>query len=145
MFSPPHLSTADSAPHMANPDISSSGSPATINATPSHVIEDPMAIFDLLSDPTKQLSDVETFVLSNPSCLMSINIGNGCTPLHEAARRGSSRLLRFFVDNGATLEARGNNGETAFLVACDVSCMLTFFWGRGWLGPGSGSSIYLLM
>lgn len=98
-----------------------STSPAKIKATSSHEVVDQMAIFDLLMDTRKSIPEIESFVLSNPSCLLSIHISNGCTPLHEAARRGSSRLLRFFVDNGATLEVRGHQGETPFLVACDVS------------------------
>lgn len=116
MFSPPHLA---SAPYMADSSISTS--PAKIATTRSHEVVDQMAIFDLLSDPRQTIPDIESFVLSNPTCLMSINIGNGCTPLHEAARRGNSRLVRSFIDNGAILEVRGHQGETPFLVACDVS------------------------
>lgn len=122
MFSPPHLKNSSSSPSTSTPQMAKmSASPAKIEATPTHEVVDPMAIFDVLSDPRKTIPDIESFVLSNPSCLGAISIGNGCTPLHEAARRGNSRLIQFFVDSGAVLEVRGNSGETPFLVACDVS------------------------
>ena len=77
-------------------------------------------IFDVMNDPRKQIADIEAFVSSDPSCLGGVD-GHGHTPLHEAARRGSSRLIRFFVRHGANLEVRGHLGETPFLLACDVS------------------------
>ncbi len=78
-------------------------------------------IFDILSDPRRGLSDVEEHVRSDVACLAAVNTLNGFTPLHEAARRGDSRLIRFFVNNGADVEIGGHNGETPILVACEVS------------------------
>lgn len=80
-----------------------------------------MLIFDILNDPRKKPSDIEAFVLSDPTCLRAQHIGDGSTPLHEAARRGSSSLLQCFVDSGAILEVRDHDGGTPFLMACDVS------------------------
>ena len=107
---------------MSSADELRAHSPAKLLATPTHSqLGDQMVIFDILRDPRKSVSDIESFVLADPTCLGAVNDENGCTPLHEAARRGNSQLIRCFVNNGATVEVRGHLGETPFLLACDVS------------------------
>lgn len=81
------------------------------------------AIFEVLSNPSKTVPEIETYVSANPSCLGGVDEHTGLTPLHEAARRGDSRLIRFFVNHGAVVEVRGHMGETPFLMACDVSVL----------------------
>lgn len=44
---------------------------------------------------------------------------NGDTPLHIAAYNGRKELCAFYLDHGAKLEAKNNNGFTPFLSACD--------------------------
>ena len=78
-------------------------------------------IFDVMNDPRKQIAEIESFVSADPSSLGAVN-EYGHTPLHEAARRGSSRLIRFFIRHGANLEVRDQQGGTPFLLACEVSC-----------------------
>lgn len=43
----------------------------------------------------------------------------GNTPLHIAAYNGRKDLCAFYLDHGAKLEAKNNNGFTPFLSACD--------------------------
>ena len=103
----------------------SASPPAMIHATSTQDLNQ-TAIFDVLSDPRKTVSEIETFVLASPSCLGAVNAQTGLTPLHEAARRGDSKLIRFFVNNGAVVEVRGHTGETPFLMACAVSTKTVF-------------------
>ena len=98
----------------------SASPPAMIHATSTQDMHQ-TAIFEILSDSRKSIADIESFVRANPSCLGAVNAQNGLTPLHEAARRGDSRLIRFFVNNGAVVEVKGHAGETPLLMACDVS------------------------
>lgn len=42
---------------------------------------------------------------------------NGWQPFHEAARLGSAEILRFFLEQGAELDAQTNGGETALDLA----------------------------
>ena len=44
---------------------------------------------------------------------------NGDTPLHIAAYNGRKDLCAFYLDHGAKLEAKNNDGFTPFLLACD--------------------------
>lgn len=44
---------------------------------------------------------------------------NGDTPLHIAAYNGRKDLCAFYLDHGAKLEAKNNDGFTPFLSACD--------------------------
>lgn len=97
-------------------------SPATLQTTPSQdIISNESMIFDVLSDPRKEISEIESFVQADPLCLGAISAQSGYTPLHEAARRGDSQLIRFFVENGAVVEVKGHLGETPFFMACNVS------------------------
>ena len=79
-----------------------------------------MAIHDAILQPQLNLATVEKVINANPSSLRAVNVVTGLTPLQAAARRSHSRLIRFLVSKGATLEDKGQNGETPFLMACQV-------------------------
>ena len=67
---------------------------------------------------------MEAILWEDPSCLNSANPQNGFTPLHAAARRAHSGLIKLLIKSGADLEAKWRGGETAFIMACKVSCSL---------------------
>lgn len=90
-----------------------------LQATPTHTDHQP-TIFDLLGDPRQTIKSIEAFVLACPSCVTSVSPHMGWTPLHDAARKADTKLIRFFLDQGAVLEAQGHVGETPLMVACEV-------------------------
>ena len=102
------------------PDNDDTSSPALIQATTSHVTSH-ACIFDVMNDLC-QSAALENLVQADPSSLGAVNVENGRTPLHTVASRGDSRLIRFFVENGAKVEVRDHMGETPFLLACQVCC-----------------------
>ena len=82
------------------------------------------SIHKAVCDPHLSLDTVEAILWEDPSCLNSANPQNGFTPLHAAARRAHSGLIKLLIKSGADLEAKWRGGETAFLMACKVSCSL---------------------
>ena len=82
------------------------------------------SIHKAVCDPHLSLDTVEAILWEDPSCLNSANPQNGFTPLHAAARRAHSGLIKLLIKSGADLEARWRGGETAFLMACKVNCSL---------------------
>ena len=89
-----------------------------------------MAIHDAILQPDISLGVVEKVVVANPECLRAVNVVTGLTPLQAAARRSHSRLIRLLVARGASLEDRAQNGETAFLIACQVCSHLHTYYCR---------------
>ena len=79
-----------------------------------------MAIHDAILQPDLNLAVVEKVIADSPDSLCAVNVVTGLTPLQAAARRCHSRLIRLLVSKGAPLEDRGENGETPFLIACQV-------------------------
>lgn len=98
----------------------SSAQPAMLEATPTDVGISIRTIFDVMADPRQSVANIETFVMADPSCVRSVCSQNGCSPLHEAARRADTRLIMFFLAQGAEVDARGNAGETPLMTACEV-------------------------
>ena len=93
---------------------------ATGSSLPPSTQYHSMAIHDAILQPDLNLAVVEKVVKENPSSLRAVNVVTGLTPLQAAARRSHSRLIRLLVAKGAKLEERGQNGETPFLIACQV-------------------------
>lgn len=79
-----------------------------------------MAMHDAILQPDLNLAVVEKIIEANPLSLRAVNVVSGLSPLQAAARRSHSRLIRLLVARGAALEDRGQNGETPFLIACQV-------------------------
>ena len=79
-----------------------------------------MAIHDAILQPEINLAVVEKVITANPDSLCAVNVVTGLTPLQAAAKRSHCRLIRLLVSRGAVLEDRGQNGETPFLIACQV-------------------------
>jgi len=92
----------------------SRGPPEPIAAHPS--------IHEAVYSPNLDLDAVEAIIKEDPSCLNSVNSQSGYVPLHESARRAHSGLIQLLIRCGADLEVRWKNGETAFLIACQVRC-----------------------
>ena len=98
-----------------------SAQPAVLEATPSNPnLSNAPTIFDILLDPRQNVESIEAFILADPSSVRTASPQSGCSPLHEAARRADTRLIRFFLDQGAEVDARGNAGETPLMTACEV-------------------------
>lgn len=94
-------------------------SPAVLQASPTH-ISNQVTVFDMMADPRQTITTIEAFVMADPSCVNSVSPQMGWTPLHDATRTADTRLIRFFLDHGAWIEARGHAGETPLMVACEV-------------------------
>ena len=90
--------------------------PLAVSSGPYHS----MAIHDAILQPDINLGVVEKVIEGDPESLRAVNVVTGLTPLQAAARRSHSRLIRLLVARGADLEDRGQNGETPFLIACQV-------------------------
>ncbi len=100
--------------------------PALLEATPSSTaLSNLPSIFDIMMDPRQSLDDIESYVLADPSCVKSAHPQSGCSPLHEAARRADTRLIRFFLDQGAEIDARSSSGETPLMTASEVQSNCT--------------------
>ena len=93
---------------------------ASESSQPSSGSYHSMAIHDAILQPEINLGVVEKVVGANPESLRAVNVVTGLTPLQAAARRSHSRLIRLLVARGASLEDRAQNGETPFLIACQV-------------------------
>lgn len=91
-----------------------------------------MAIHDAILQQDLNLAVVEKVIRDSPNCLQAVNVVTGLTPLQAAARRSHGRLIRLLVSKGAPLEDKGENGETPFLIACQVyirmyTCIVYWF------------------
>ena len=77
-------------------------------------------IFRMLRDPSQTIATIQPFVVANPTCVHTVSSQTGWTSLHHLARRADTTLIRFFLDQGAELDAQGHVGETPLMVACEV-------------------------
>jgi len=118
-----------------------SAQPALLETTPSNAnLSNAPTIFDMLLDPRQNVESIEAFVLADPSCVRAASPQNGCSPLHEAARRADTRLIQFFLDQGAEVDARGSAGETPLMTACEVWLLIH----TGLLAQASLNNIVLM-
>ena len=109
----PRMQVTMATPHTSVPPPPP---PSSLSSSPYS----PLAIHDVVSSPDVNLSTVGKIVDADLSCLKSVNLVSGLTPLQAAAGRTHSRLIRLLVARGADLEDRGQRGETPFLIACQV-------------------------
>lgn len=79
------------------------------------------AIFRLLCEPKLNMKLIKSTISSDGSCLEVLRIEDSYTPLHAAARRGVTCLVRLLVESGCFLDAQAVHGQTPFLIACQVS------------------------
>ena len=87
-------------------------------------------IHTAIYDPNIDISYIESMILADPTCLRSTHPQNGYTPLHAAVRRAHIGMIKMIVGHGADIEAKASDGETPFIVACQVS---NFTFTRTWI------------
>ena len=77
---------------------------------------------NLVLSPTVDYAALDQLLVTDPLSVNRLNEQSGQTPLHVAARRGNLELLRKLTGvQGVDLEVRTHTGDTALLVACQVS------------------------
>ena len=72
-------------------------------------------------EPNLNFDHIRSLIASDPSSLAAVSRQNGYSPLHAAARRGNSALMRLLVEAGCYVDARTSSGLTPFMIACQVS------------------------
>ena len=116
------LVASNTGEHINN--SSGSGSPAKIPMfPPEHVVRAQAfysPIHTAIYDPKISVSDIESMILADPSCVGSIHPNNGYTPLHAAVRRAHIGMIKMILSHGGDIEAKANEGETPLIVACQV-------------------------
>ena len=77
-------------------------------------------IHKAIYDPKLDLDRIRALIAADCSHAAAVNRQNGYSPLHAAARRGDPALTKVLIDSGCFLDARATNGQTPFLIACQV-------------------------
>ena len=91
---------------------------------PEHVVKAQAfysPIHTAIYNPNLTLTDIESMILSDPSCVHQVHPQNGYTPLHAAVRRAHIGMIRMIMSHSGNIEAKANEGETPLNVACQVS------------------------
>ncbi len=87
----------------------------------------PPPIHRAIYEQTLSLDRIRALISSQPSSLADVDRRTGHSPLHAAARRGQPALTRLLVEAGCYVDARSSNGQTPFMIACQVRSYLQCF------------------
>ncbi|KXJ88440.1 ankyrin repeat-containing domain protein [Microdochium bolleyi] len=79
--------------------------------------------------------------------MVNVRSGNGCTPLHDAARTGKDAVVQLLIDHGAHIEARCASGHTPLLWAAkwsqpSIVRILLRAGADPWVSDNNGSRLH---